>query len=353
VDALKNKNRYYYAAQEIYRNVTKIYPDADIWLVGHSLGGATNSLVALTYGLPAVTFEAPGEAMAAKRLGLPTPPGYRIGAHQQRPSTAGFHFGHTADPIFMGSCNTYGSVCTIAGYAMESVCHSGQTCIYDTVGDLGWRVGAGTHKISSVIKDVIVKYPTPANCTPMVDCNDCYNWEYFEGNHSDTTTSKQHKTSTTSKATRTSTCKTPGWWGCLDETTTTDLTTTTTSKKSTTTTTTTSEETTTTCIMPGWFGCKDKTTTEEKTATVTSTSSSSTAPVTTTTCHTKGWYGGCKDATTSPSTEQSSTITPPPETITSAESSSTPAVQPSTCASRNWYGKCTDWRDFGEVKWDL
>ncbi|KAE9979202.1 hypothetical protein EG328_001038 [Venturia inaequalis] len=147
-EALKNKNRYYYAAQEIYRNVTLLYPKADIWLVGHSLGGSTSSLVALTYGLPVVTFEAPGEAMPAARLGLPTPPGYRIGSHQERPQTGGYHFGHTADPIYMGSCNTFTSVCTIAGY--------------DTVGDLGWRSSSSTHRIVSVIKDVIEKYDEPA-----------------------------------------------------------------------------------------------------------------------------------------------------------------------------------------------
>lgn len=348
VEALRNKNRYYYAAQEIYRNVTKIYPDAAIWLTGHSLGGSTNSLVALTYGLPSVSFEAPGEAMAAKRLGLPTPPGYHIGAHQQRPSTGVFHFGHTADPIFMGSCNTFSSVCTIAGYAMESVCHTGDTCTYDTVGDLGWRVGAGTHKISSVIKDVIMRYDAPANCTPMVDCTDCFNWEYYKSNHSGTTTTKS--TSTTSTATRTSTCKTPGWWGCLDESTSTTHTTTTTSKKTTTTTDTTS----TTCLTPGWFGCKDKTTDEKVTATTIRPPAVSTAPITSTTsCVTKGWLG-CKDApATTSSVEPASTITSPPRTAADPQSTMISAVRPSACATRNWYGKCTDWRDSEGMKWDL
>src|ERR1700755_1254677 len=58
VQALRHKNRYYYAAQEIYRNVSAIFPDSDFWIAGYSLGGSTGSLLALTYGLPVVTFEA-------------------------------------------------------------------------------------------------------------------------------------------------------------------------------------------------------------------------------------------------------------------------------------------------------
>ncbi|KAK1031614.1 putative lipase atg15 [Friedmanniomyces endolithicus] len=55
----------------------------------------------------------------------------------------------------MGTCNAASSFCTLAGYAFQGVCHTGQTCIYDAVGDLGWRVGIGTHKIVNVISDVI------------------------------------------------------------------------------------------------------------------------------------------------------------------------------------------------------
>ncbi|KAL9063327.1 MAG: hypothetical protein Q9157_008299 [Trypethelium eluteriae] len=121
VQALREKNRYYYAAQDLYRNVTELYPDSDVWIVGHSLGGSTGSLLALTMGLPVITFEAPGEALPAARLGLPTPPDYHIGAHQQRDYTGGYHFGHTADPIFMGTCNTATSVCTLATTPSETL----------------------------------------------------------------------------------------------------------------------------------------------------------------------------------------------------------------------------------------
>ena len=53
-----------------------MYPDANIWVIGHSLGGALASLLGITFGAPVVTFEPPGERMAAQRLHLPTPVRY-------------------------------------------------------------------------------------------------------------------------------------------------------------------------------------------------------------------------------------------------------------------------------------
>lgn len=314
VKSLRQKSHYYFAARDLYHNVTERYPNSDVWLSGHSLGGVVGSLLGLTYGLPVMTFEAYPDAMAASRLGLPTPPGYRIGAHQSRPSTGIHHFGHTADPIFMGTCDGSTSLCTIAGYALQSQCHTGQTCIYDTVGDLGWRPGVGTHRIINVIKDVLEKYDTVPGCEEDVECQDCFNWKFFESNSSETTTSKTSTISSTTSQTRTETCKTPGWWGCLDETTTT-----------TPTTTMTSTITTSSCKTPGWFGCKDPTT---MTLTTTITSPSA-APVVTTTS---------SSSSSSSSSTSSSTPSPtsPPSSSSSSSTSST-----STCKTPGWWG-CRD-----------
>lgn len=366
VTALRQKNRYYYAALDLYHNVTALYPNAEVWMAGHSLGGAVSSFLSLTFGHPAVTFEAVPEAMPASRLGLPVPPGHQIGSLQQRKMTGGFHFGHTADPIYMGQCNQATSVCTFGGYAMQSVCHTGMKCVYDTVKDFGWRVGIGTHKIVEVIRDVLEQYDTPAKCEAYVDCTDCYTWKYFESNGTETTTTSTSKpTSTSTKTntrTRTETCKTPGWWGCLDETTTSG-------KKTSTKTTSTSS--TSTCKTPGWFGCKDDqgekstTTTSQATTpapapTVTTTS----APTSTSSCRYPGWFGDCLDGDEPPGrTRMKSSM--PTQTATSTScthegffglicfdktkkhtttktspstSLSTAAPSSTTCTSEGWFG---------------
>jgi lipase ATG15 len=323
VGALRAKNRYYYAARELYHNVTELYPNAEVWLAGHSLGGSIASFLSLTYGHPAVTFEAVPEAMPASRLGLPVPPGHEIGTQQRRAMTGGFHFGHTADPIYMGTCNQGSSACTIGGYALESVCHTGKKCVYDTVKDYGWRIGIGTHKIVEVIRDVLEKYDEPAKCEQYVNCTDCYPWQYFESNGSDSTTSFAVPTSSTTSKTRTETCKTPGWWGCLDESTTT-------TPATTTTTTTTSKSSSSSCKTPGWFGCLDG----DESTTKASTPSPAPAPSITTTsslpttssslpssCEYPGWFGGCLDSTEPPSTSATST---PSATM--------------TCTAKAWFG---------------
>jgi lipase ATG15 len=59
--------------QNLYNNITLMYPNADIWIIGHSLGGALATLLGITFGAPVVAFEPPGERMAAQRLHLPSP----------------------------------------------------------------------------------------------------------------------------------------------------------------------------------------------------------------------------------------------------------------------------------------
>ncbi|KAJ5150023.1 lipase atg15 [Penicillium atrosanguineum] len=314
-EAMNDENKYYRAAIDLYTNVTEIYPDTNVWLTGHSLGGAMTSLLGLTFGLPVVTFEAVPEALPAARLGLPSPPGHDSRLPQQRAFTGAYHFGHTADPIYMGTCNGINSICTWGGYAMESACHTGQMCTYDTVADKGWRVGIGTHKIQNVISDVIKAYDDVPPCAPEEECYDCVLWKFFRSNGSEITTTTT-STTTSPTLTRTATCKTPGWWGCLDESTTTTATTT------STTATTTATTTTTTCKTPGWFGCNDPTTT---TATSTPTSTS------TSTCETPGWFG-CNDPTaTAPQITPAPTVAPknPEATSTSA------------CHNAGWFG-CND-----------
>ena len=130
--------------QNLFKNVTELYPNANIWLTGHSLGGALASLIGTTFGVPAVAFESPGERLAAQRLHLPSPP--------LSPVT---HVYHTADPIPQGTCTGIGSTCAQAGYALETRCHLGKSIIYDTISRYGWRVDVRKHIIKEVITTVL------------------------------------------------------------------------------------------------------------------------------------------------------------------------------------------------------
>jgi lipase ATG15 len=164
---LGQKDRYYPVALAVMQNLTATFPDSDFWLVGHSMGGAIASLLGQTFGFPAVTFESPGDRLPARRLGLTNNPGPGV-----------YHFGHTADPVFMGACNGWSSSCGIGGYAFESQCSTGKRCVYDTVGDLGWRLSIGNHRINTVIPEVLERYNETAKCVADDDCYDCYNWKF-------------------------------------------------------------------------------------------------------------------------------------------------------------------------------
>ncbi|KAN0123698.1 alpha/beta-hydrolase [Lactarius tabidus] len=175
-DALIDDSLFYPTGVNLYNNITLMYPDADIWIIGHSLGGALASLLGITFGAPVVAFEPPGERMAAQRLHLPSPPS----THHIT------QVWHTADPIPMGTCTGKLSTCGIAGYAMESQCHLGNVIEYDTVTNLSWSVRLTTHPIVTVIENILSKPWAMAEelgleVPPIKrqdDCVDCFQWEF-------------------------------------------------------------------------------------------------------------------------------------------------------------------------------
>ncbi|ORY27443.1 Alpha/Beta hydrolase protein [Naematelia encephala] len=148
-DALVADSVYATVGTNLYNNVSYMYPNANIWLAGHSLGGSLAALIALSFGAPAIGIEAPGERLAAQRLHLPLPPG------MPSEKTGITHIYHTADPIPMGVCTGTYSGCYAAGFALESKCHTGQTILYDTVTVKGWAVDVRTHRIGEIIDKVL------------------------------------------------------------------------------------------------------------------------------------------------------------------------------------------------------
>lgn len=173
---IRNNSNYYKQSIEIYRQVKRNNPGYQIWTTGHSLGGALSSLVARTYGLVGVAFESPGDLLASQRLHLPLPfdPDFDMI----------WHIGNTADPIYMGTCNGASSSCNLAGYAMESRCHSGWEISYDTVKELKWSVDVRKHRIKTVISDVLEEMDIPE---PVYigngkgtenPCIECFDWDF-------------------------------------------------------------------------------------------------------------------------------------------------------------------------------
>ncbi|KAH0833006.1 alpha/beta-hydrolase [Lanmaoa asiatica] len=195
--ALAEESLFYPIGTNLYNNITYMYPTANIWIIGHSLGGALASLLGVTFGVPVVAFESPGERLAAQRLHLPSPPS----THHVT------HIYHTADPIAMGTCNGVLSSCALGGYAMETKyvshsraspchttnyllcrCHLGTSIMYDTVSNLSWTVDVRKHGIVNVIENILSK-PWQASseagrevplAKPEIDCVECFSWEFGE-----------------------------------------------------------------------------------------------------------------------------------------------------------------------------
>ncbi|THH07288.1 hypothetical protein EW145_g3473 [Phellinidium pouzarii] len=148
--ALVEESLFYSVGVNLYSNLTSLYPSANIWLTGHSLGGALAALLGTTFGVPAVSFESPGERLAASRLHLPMPP--------KTPIT---HVYHNADPIPQGACTGIGSP------------------------QYGWRADVFKHTIKEVISTVLAdeREWEPGRQVPLArdedeDCIDCYKWEF-------------------------------------------------------------------------------------------------------------------------------------------------------------------------------
>ena len=170
---------YYYQAVKIYQQLKRDYPDATIWLTGHSLGGSLASLLAMTYpGTAAVAFSAPGERLFAERLGLlPLRTEKNEDIFQElMQSLPIFHIYNTADPIPYGKCSGIWSLCYLAGYAMETRCHLGHVCEYD-IGP-GKPFDLKKHKLGYLIEKIIMAdYPLPT-CRVQSDCFDCKDWTF-------------------------------------------------------------------------------------------------------------------------------------------------------------------------------
>jgi lipase ATG15 len=147
---------------------------------------------------PAITFESPGERMAATRLNLnefgtylAKDDGQDVSFYQNVPI---WHFGLSTDPLFTGHCKGVYSACYIAGYAMESRCHTGHVCLLDALQepiDEGHDDGKDrphdirTHRLDHVVnllQEQLLNKAYRPQCHfehPSL-CDDCVGWTYTD-----------------------------------------------------------------------------------------------------------------------------------------------------------------------------
>ncbi|KAL7416935.1 Alpha/Beta hydrolase protein [Mrakia frigida] len=189
--SLYDEDSYYVAAISLYAQIRLLYPHAQIWLVGHSLGGVISALLGLTFSLPTVSFEAPPDRLAVRRLRLDMPPGRRA----MNPVT---HIYHTGDVMAVGKCRGVLSLCGRGGYAMESECHEGNLIVYETVEKWGWNVDltGRSHTIQYAIDNVYSLdwndgekegpegrgrdwTDVPPSTFEKEDCSDCGDWTFL------------------------------------------------------------------------------------------------------------------------------------------------------------------------------
>ncbi|KAI8598210.1 Alpha/Beta hydrolase protein [Dissophora ornata] len=163
---------YYGIGLKVLEATKDLYPHASIWLTGHSLGGSVASTIGITKGYPTFTFQSPGDVRFAQRIGLVKPELTKLDLE----NLPVWQFGHTADPVFMGTCNGATSSCYSAGYALETKCHLGKTCVYDTMTELGWRQNIQAHTILAFI-NVVENWHNMTEgreivpeCSPQTEC---------------------------------------------------------------------------------------------------------------------------------------------------------------------------------------
>lgn len=197
-ETLRQKNdilppSYFDQAEAIVRLVRQRYPSSQtqLWFAGHSLGGAIAALMAVRFpGSAAITWESPGAVLYGSRLGLH---GYPVGlirweegggGHQFEDPEADmsaypiWNFGLSSDPIFMGTCKGVSSGCYYSGYAMETKCRHGLSCLFNLT---DWkRNDLGTHRIDWILENVLSNpqnYPLP-QCLPQPGCSECKSWKF-------------------------------------------------------------------------------------------------------------------------------------------------------------------------------
>lgn len=164
---------YFDMARYIFDLSQRVYPQADFYFTGHSLGGAIAALMAINTSYPAVTFESPPARRYAAFISLD------VSANATLASPV-FGFGAYNDPIFMGqgAC----SPCNLADSPIKTSCHLGYNCVWPVPRDAfyGWSLQTHSAHSASTVLTNIQQYDIP-RCFAYPECEDScgpVDWSY-------------------------------------------------------------------------------------------------------------------------------------------------------------------------------
>ncbi|KAI8811078.1 Alpha/Beta hydrolase protein [Cladochytrium replicatum] len=173
---------YYNLAQTLYLAIRQYYAASTIWVTGHSHGGALASLIALTNGIPSISFSTPASLLFAHRLGL-LPGGF--GPATERPAFPDYtsflatlqiyHILIESDPIPAGECTSFFSQCRRNGYILETHCQLGRVC---TIEDPGGRQDVAQHSTGAMLARLERMESVPT-CGVQEHCLDCPQWDFI------------------------------------------------------------------------------------------------------------------------------------------------------------------------------
>lgn len=160
-ETLKDSNNYINIAKNMTQELQNIidFSNNTIIFTGHSLGGAIATYMGMLYNKTVVTFQTPGEKHYIQNTEF-----IKNNLHNEHQI---YHFGHNNDPIFTGNCGWW---CRMGGYYIQTYCHIGYVCKYNTKGYSSLL----KHRMSYVIDNIIQTWNgTLPKCEKQIDCNDC------------------------------------------------------------------------------------------------------------------------------------------------------------------------------------
>jgi len=167
--SLEFEKNYLVILNKIMENVNNLIDikNSELIFTGHSLGGLLASYLGIKYNKLTVTFESPGDMHYFLLSDI---------INKDLNYNNIYHYGHNADPIFMGDC---GNTCALLGYYINTKCHVGNTCLYDAKNKLNFTESILNHRIDVMLNDIIPNWETDLPiCNINKECKDCENWEY-------------------------------------------------------------------------------------------------------------------------------------------------------------------------------